>query len=73
MATTTTEPTEHARLSLELETALLRELRSTYQDLNASYFRRALKIPTIESSATRSVTSDAGTGRRVASRSAGGS
>ncbi|MDI1446685.1 DUF2786 domain-containing protein [Polyangium sp. 6x1] len=45
---TNTEPTEHARLTLELETALLRELRSAYQDLNATFFRRALKIPTIE-------------------------
>jgi predicted SprT family Zn-dependent metalloprotease len=39
---------EHERLTLELETALLRELRSSYQDLNAAHFRRTLKIPTIE-------------------------
>jgi hypothetical protein len=34
------------RLTAELEAALLRELRSSYQELNASYFRRALRQPT---------------------------
>jgi hypothetical protein len=32
-----------ARLTAELETALLRELRASYQDLNAGYFKRALR------------------------------
>jgi hypothetical protein len=44
----TDEPKVHEALGLELETALLRELRSTYQDLNAAHFRRTLRIPTIE-------------------------
>jgi predicted SprT family Zn-dependent metalloprotease len=35
-------------LTIELEIALLRELRATYQDINAAYFKRALKQPTIE-------------------------
>lgn len=35
-------------LTIELEVALVRELRSTYQDLNAAYFKRALKPPSIE-------------------------
>lgn len=45
---TTFEPEPHVRIGLELETALLRELRSTYQDLNAAHFRRVLRAPTIE-------------------------
>jgi predicted SprT family Zn-dependent metalloprotease len=36
------------RLSTELEAALLRQLRANYQELNASYFRRALRQPAIE-------------------------
>jgi hypothetical protein len=42
------EPTSRERLTMELETALLRELRSVYQDINATYFRRGLKGATIE-------------------------
>jgi hypothetical protein len=39
-------PQEHAkRLSVELEAALLHELRGSYQELNASYFRRGLRQP----------------------------
>lgn len=37
-----------AKLTLELERALLRELAATYDDINASHFRRALKAPTLE-------------------------
>ncbi|UQA59073.1 SprT-like domain-containing protein [Polyangium aurulentum] len=44
----TTEPEARERLSLELETALLRELKQSYDDINAAYFRRALKPATIE-------------------------
>jgi hypothetical protein len=36
-----------AQLTAELETALLRELRASYQDLNASYFKRALRPASI--------------------------
>jgi hypothetical protein len=36
------------RLTVELEAALLRELRSAYQDLNAGFFKRALASPAIE-------------------------
>ncbi len=39
---------EAARLGAELEAALLRELRSTYQDFNHSFFRRRLVAPAIE-------------------------
>lgn len=46
--TSPSEPSAGEQLSIELETALLRELRATYQDLNAAHFRRALKIATIE-------------------------
>jgi hypothetical protein len=35
------------RLTIELEAALLRELRASYQDLNASYFKRALRAASI--------------------------
>lgn len=42
------EPNSHERLSIELETALLRELRTVYQDINATYFRCILKGATIE-------------------------
>jgi predicted SprT family Zn-dependent metalloprotease len=35
-------------LTIELEVALVRELRATYQDLNAAYFKRALRPPSIE-------------------------
>lgn len=42
------EPNPHERLTMELETALLRELRSVYQDINATYFHRGLKGATIE-------------------------
>jgi hypothetical protein len=45
---------EAARLGLELEGALLRELRRTYEDLNYSFFRRKLTAPALE-------LSDAGT------------
>jgi len=41
-------PSEHTRLSVELEAALLRELRACFQDINATFFRRTLKMPTIE-------------------------
>jgi len=34
---------EADRLTSELEAALLRELSASYQDLNASYFKGALK------------------------------
>ncbi len=37
-----------SELSVELETALLRELRLSYQDINAAHFRRALKPIVIE-------------------------
>jgi hypothetical protein len=40
------------RLSAELESALLRELRASYQDLNASHFRGALRAPTFRLSDT---------------------
>jgi hypothetical protein len=33
------------KLSAELEAALLRELQASYQDLNAGYFRRKLRLP----------------------------
>jgi len=39
---------EAARLGAELEAALLRELRSSYQDLNHLFFRRRLRAPAIE-------------------------
>ena len=39
---------EAARLGAELEAALLRELRTTYQDLNHAYFRRKLAGAAIE-------------------------
>lgn len=42
------DPNPHQRLSIELETALIRELRSVYQDINATYFQRCLKGATIE-------------------------
>jgi hypothetical protein len=35
-------------LNIELEAALVRELRATYQDLNAAYFKRALRPVAIE-------------------------
>jgi Protein of unknown function (DUF2786)/SprT-like family len=38
---------EAVRLGVELEAALLRELRSTYSDLNYSFFRRKLTSPAI--------------------------
>jgi hypothetical protein len=37
-----------ARLGADLEAALLRELRSTYQDLNHCFFRRRLTAPALE-------------------------
>ena len=37
-----------AKLTIELERALLRELAATYYDINARYFRRALHQPTLE-------------------------
>src|SRR5262245_29317158 len=41
---------DHAteRLTAEIEAALVRELRATYQDINATYFRRALQPAAIE-------------------------
>lgn len=36
------------RLTAELERALLQELAATFYDINARYFRRALKAPTFE-------------------------
>src|SRR5678815_4436394 len=36
-------PTPAARLTLEVETALLRELRSTYQSLCFSFFKTSLR------------------------------
>jgi Protein of unknown function (DUF2786)/SprT-like family len=45
----TTDPrAEAARLGAELEAALLRELRSAYDDLNGTFFRRRLRPPAIE-------------------------
>jgi hypothetical protein len=38
---------EAEHLTAELETALLRELRASYQDLNASHFKRALRPASI--------------------------
>ncbi len=37
------EPDDTHRLTTELETALLRELRASYHDLNAAYFKRGLR------------------------------
>ena len=49
---TPAHPSDHqaeaARLGAELEAALLRELRSTYQDLNAGFFRHKLTPAGIE-------------------------
>ncbi|HRI63668.1 MAG TPA: DUF2786 domain-containing protein [Polyangium sp.] len=42
------EPNPRERLTIELETALLRELRTVYHDINSTYFRRTLKGATIE-------------------------
>ncbi len=42
------EPTPREHLTIELETALLRELRSVYNDVNATFFQRGLKGATIE-------------------------
>jgi predicted SprT family Zn-dependent metalloprotease len=39
---------EHARLSADLEAALVRELRLSYNDVNAAFFRRKLKPAAIE-------------------------
>jgi len=41
------------RLSAELEAGLLRELRRTYHDLNASYFKRSLRPPEIRLSESK--------------------
>ena len=45
MAPTRKRPTP---LTIELEAALVRELHATYQDLNAAYFKRALRTPALE-------------------------
>lgn len=45
---TTREASPAARLSVELEAALLRELRSTYQELNHTFFQRRLWGASIE-------------------------
>jgi hypothetical protein len=39
---------ESRRLTAELELALLRELRASYHDLNAAYFKRGLRPPEIK-------------------------
>ena len=44
----TQEPNPREHLTIELETALLRELRSVYHDINATCFQRSLKGATIE-------------------------
>lgn len=44
----TTQEEDAARLTVELEAALLRELRTTYDELNHSYFKRALRSPEIK-------------------------
>src|SRR5687768_15093546 len=36
------------RLTVELEAALLRELRASFDELNQSYFKRALRPPEIK-------------------------
>ncbi len=41
-------PEAHARLAAELEAALLRELRTSYNDVNAVFFRRKLTPVAIE-------------------------
>lgn len=51
MTTTPNTPTEdrdRARLTVELEAALVRELRATYNDINISFFRRKLRSAAIE-------------------------
>jgi Protein of unknown function (DUF2786)/SprT-like family len=42
------------RLTVQYEAALLRELSLTYHDINASHFKRALKMPEIRLSDTKS-------------------
>src|SRR6185503_10148901 len=42
------ENTERIRLGVELEAALLRELRAAYHDVNAAFFKRKLLAPSIE-------------------------
>ncbi|MET0591197.1 MAG: DUF2786 domain-containing protein [Polyangiaceae bacterium] len=44
----TSQEDDAARLTVELEAALLRELRTTYDELNHSYFKRALRSPEIK-------------------------
>src|SRR5437868_5340763 len=46
--TSPVSPEVQARLAVELEAALLRELRNAYFDLNASFFRRKLTPAAIE-------------------------
>lgn len=41
-------PAARARLAAELEAALVRELRTAYNDVNAAFFRRKLTPPAIE-------------------------
>ncbi len=48
-----TAPPTAAQLGAELEAALLRELRHTYDDLNAAHFRRKLRRPSLELSDAR--------------------
>jgi hypothetical protein len=43
---------ERARLSVALEAAALRAIRTTYADLNATFFKERLKRPTLELSDT---------------------
>lgn len=47
-------PDSHARLSAELEAALLRALRGAYSDLNATFFKRKLSPAAIELSSAGS-------------------
>src|SRR5262245_29575892 len=55
MGSRSSGPEQAARLTAELEAALVRELRLTYRDLSANYFRRALRpaIVALSDSAAR--------------------
>jgi hypothetical protein len=48
MSTPATETSERIRLTVELEAALLRELRAAYHDVNGSFFKRKLLPAAIE-------------------------
>jgi predicted SprT family Zn-dependent metalloprotease len=47
-ATESTQAEDAGRLTVELEAALLRELRASFDELNQSYFKRALRPPEIK-------------------------